>query len=68
MLRRPPGYERRILALAEALQAAGALPAGSVVKLEAEHDRACGLWRGRACDCEPLLRAGPPVMPPAGRA
>jgi hypothetical protein len=48
--------------LAAALLAADALAPGTVRLMTVEHDTDCGLWRGRACDCEPdMVKVGPPV-------
>jgi hypothetical protein len=39
------------------LQATGALPRVGLILADVYHDRWCAHWAGRACDCDPVVRA-----------
>lgn len=39
-----------------AMMRAGELPEVGVHQADVYHDTWCGIWAGRACDCEPEIR------------
>lgn len=48
--RRTPNYMPAMLA------AGGALECGKVYRVRIEHDDCCAIWRGKPCNCTPIVR------------
>ena len=51
-MKRLPPYLRQVLEHAKDVRP------GEVVHVEVRHDNWCGIYEGRACDCEPEVESG----------